>query len=77
MNRQVGVGENHNEETDYRGQKYRVERVHKGGHPGDAEARERKRKARDDKIREMRDEANEAAISQPSLFGGNDDDGDY
>jgi len=61
--------------TEFGGQKYRVEAVCRGG--ADAEARDRKRKERDDRAREMRDEATAAAASSRLFGDGGADDGDY
>ena len=68
-----------NDTTNYKGQKYHVEMIHKGGHPGDTEARHRKRKEREDKMKELQDEADG---KHESLFFGDNitntvDDGDY
>jgi len=63
--------------SNYEGQKYHVEKVHKGGNPSDTETRERKRKEREEKIKELQDEAEDAEQHQSMLFGGNSNDGDY
>lgn len=63
-------------QTDYHGQKYHVEKIHKGGNPNDIQARNRKRKEREDKLQALRDEADEQ--QQQALFGfDNKNDGDY
>lgn len=62
--------------SNYQGQKYHVEKIHKGGNPSDMETRNRKRKEREDKLKELQDEANAAEQEQSLLFGGTND-GDY
>ena len=63
--------------SNYEGQKYHVEKVHKGGNPSDTETRQRKRKEREEKLKELQDEAEDAEQHQSILFGGNSNDGDY
>jgi tRNA G18 (ribose-2'-O)-methylase SpoU len=71
--------DNDNDTTNYEGQKYHVETIHKGGHPSDTEARQRKRKEREDKLKVLQDEAE--AKHESIFFGDNNtnnvDDGDY
>jgi len=67
---------NDNETTHYEGQKYHVEKIHKGGNPNDIQARQRKRKEREEKMKELKDEADQDG-QHPSLFGDANDDGDY
>ena len=73
-----GTGDD-NDTTNYKGQKYHVETIHKGGHPGDTEARHRKRKEREEKLKELQDEAE--GKHESIFFGDNTtnnvDDGDY
>ena len=64
---------NNNNTTNYEGQKYHVERINKGG-TSDTTVRERKRKEREDKMKELQDEAD--TKKQQSLFGDVND-GDY
>uniref|UniRef100_A0A6V0AU61 tRNA/rRNA methyltransferase SpoU type domain-containing protein n=1 Tax=Pseudo-nitzschia australis TaxID=44445 RepID=A0A6V0AU61_9STRA len=66
----------HSSTSDYKGQKYHVETVHKGGNPDDEQARHRKRKEREEKLEELQMEAEEQQHQQSSLFGA-DNDGDY
>ncbi len=66
-----------NETTNYEGQKYHVEKIHKGGNPNDTETRQRKRKQREDKLKELQDEADSAEQLQLMLFGNTSNDGDY
>eukprot|EP00536_Pseudo-nitzschia_multiseries_P018720 jgi/Psemu1/328905/estExt_fgenesh1_pg.C_29730002 len=66
--------------SDYNGQKYHVEKVHKGGNPNDEQARQRKRKEREEKLKELQDEADDIQQQQQLLFGAGNDlhaDGDY
>ena len=63
--------------SNYQGQKYHVEKIHKGGNPNDTETRQRKRKQREDKWKELQDEADSAEQIQSLLFGNTSNDGDY
>ncbi len=63
--------------SNYEGQKYHVEKVHKGGNPSDTETRQRKRKEREEKLKELQDEAEDIEQHQSTLFGVNSNDGDY
>jgi len=63
--------------SNYEGQKYHVEKVHKGGNPSDTETRQRKRKEREEKLKELQDEADDVEQHRSMLFGDNSNEGDY
>jgi hypothetical protein len=69
--------DNNSDTAEYQGQKYHVEKIHKGGNPTDIETRHRKRKEREDKMKELQHEATSAATEQRQSIFGESNDGDY